>query len=241
VPLKALDGQGYLVMGTERGEVKRSSLSEFQNLRTNGLRAFDLEQNDALRWVLHTDGKQEIFLATAQGQAIRFPESELRAAGRAAGGVRGITLTGDDRVIGMEVAPPDQDMLVVSENGYGKRTPLKEYPTHHRGGKGMYTMRVTPKTGPIAAIRVVTDDDRLLIMTAGGIVIRVRVSEIRRIGRATEGVRLINLAPDDRVASIERVGAKPEADSGADVSPDGAQPELALDGGPEADGPLPED
>jgi DNA gyrase subunit A len=230
VPLRALDGKGFLVMGTERGEVKRSSLTEFQNLRTNGLRAFDIEENDALRWVLHTDGKQDIFLATAQGQAIRFPETELRAAGRAAGGVRGINVGPDDRVIGMENARPDQDMLVVSANGYGKRTPLREYPTHHRGGKGMYTMRVTPKTGKIADIKVVTDDDRLMIMTAGGIVIRVRVGEIRRIGRATEGVRLINLGPDDRVASIERVAAKEEAEDGADLGPAGSQPALVMDG-----------
>src|SRR5207248_11160772 len=116
-----------------------------------------------------------------------------------------MSLEAGDRVVGMEVARPELDLLVVAQNGYGKRTALSEYPRHHRGGKGVRTMRVTDKTGPIADLKVVEPDDRLLIITAGGIGIRTRVDEIRRIGRATEGVRVINLGPDDRVASIEPV------------------------------------
>src|SRR5439155_466339 len=132
------------------------------------------------------------------------------APGRASGGVRGMSLEPGDCVVGMEVARPDLDLLVVAQNGYGKRTALSEYPRHHRGGKGVRTMRITEKTGPIADLKVVEPDDRLLIITAGGIVIRTSVDEIRRIGRATEGVRVINLGPEDRVASIEAV-AKAEA------------------------------
>jgi DNA gyrase A subunit len=238
VPLKALDGTGYLVMGTERGEVKRSSLAEFQNLRANGLRAFDLEEEDRLRWVHRTDGSAEIIMATAEGQAIRFPEKELRAAGRGSGGVRGLTLETGDKIIGMEVVRPEDDLLVVAEHGYGKRTALREYPMHHRGGKGMLTMRVTAKTGRIADIKVVVPEDRLLIMTAGGIVIRVRVGEIRRIGRATEGVRVINVGEDDRVVSIESVALKPEDEDGNGADGHAAKPgqsQLSLDGGEPAD------
>jgi DNA gyrase subunit A len=193
-------------------------------------------------------------MATEQGQAVRLPETEVRAMGRAAGGVRGITIEAGDRVVGMEVASPENDLLVVSQNGYGKRTSVKEFPRHHRGGKGVIGMRVTSKTGPIADLKVVEPDDRLMIITAGGIVIRTRVDEIRRIGRATEGVRVINLDSEDRVASIEPVAKAdttdlPQArvdinavlqriDGGDDgeaavVGADGADPEADLE--PEAD------
>ncbi len=242
VPIKALDQQGFLVMATCNGEVKRSKLSEFQNLRANGLRAFDIEEDDRLCWVHLTEGKSDIVMATEQGQAVRFPETEVRTMGRAAGGVRGIVVERGDRVVGMEVAQPELDLLVVSQNGYGKRTPLSDYPRHHRGGKGVIAMRVTQKTGPIADLKMVEPDDRLLIITAGGIVIRTRVDEIRRIGRATEGVRVINLGSDDRVVSIEAVakaeavepGTKPRArvdvNAVAGVDGNGALPGLNGDG-----------
>jgi DNA gyrase subunit A len=214
VPTRALGQDGFLVMATCKGEIKRCRLSDFQNLRANGLRAFDIEDDDRLCWVHMTDGTNDIVMATEQGQAVRFPETEVRAMGRAAGGVRGITVERGDRVVGMEVAKPDLDLLVVSENGYGKRTLVKEFPRHHRGGKGVIGMRVTAKTGRIAGLKVVEPDDRLMIITAGGIVIRTSIDEIRRIGRATEGVRVINLDPEDRVASIEAV-AKAEASAQA--------------------------
>lgn len=212
VPIRALDQDGFMVMATANGEIKRSKLSEFQNLRANGLKSFDIEEDDQLCWVHLTSGNEEIVMATEQGQAVCFPETELRASGRASGGVRGITIETGDRVVGMEVAQPQLDLLVVSQNGYGKRTALAEYPRHHRGGKGVRTMRVTDKTGPIADLKVVEPDDRLLIITAGGIVIRTRVDEIRRIGRSTEGVRVINLGSDDRVASIEAVAKAETSD-----------------------------
>jgi DNA gyrase subunit A len=239
VPIRAMDQDGYMVMATAKGEIKRSKLSEFVNLRANGLKSFDIEEDDRLCWVHLTSGHNEIVMATEQGQAVCFPETELRASGRASGGVRGITIESGDRVVGMEVARPDLDLLVVSQNGYGKRTALAEYPRHHRGGKGVQTMRVTNKTGPIADLKVVEPDDRLLIITAGGIVIRTRVDEIRRIGRATEGVRVINLGSDDRVASIEAVakaetsarplGARVDVNAMADGQ-DGRSPLLGSDG-----------
>jgi DNA gyrase subunit A len=223
VPIRALDKIGFLVMATRKGEIKRCRLTEFQNLRTNGLRAFDIEADDDLCWVHMTDGTSDIVMATEQGQAVRFPETEVRPMGRAAGGVRGINVEPGDKVVGMEVGRPNIDLLVVSQNGYGKRTLLSEYPRHHRGGKGVIAMRVTAKTGPIADLKVVEPDDRLLIITSGGIVIRTRVEEIRRIGRATEGVRVINLGSEDRVASIEAVAkaetVNPTAGARQDTSP----------------------
>jgi DNA gyrase subunit A len=206
VPVRALDQEGlFLVMATRNGEVKRSHLSEFQNLRANGLRAFNLDEDDRLCWVHLTTGRDEVMMATRQGQAARFAETEVRPTGRGAGGMRGVRLDPGDEVVGMELARPGADLLVVGEHGYGKRTAITAYPMHHRGGKGVIAMRVTEKTGTIADMKVVDDEDRLLIITAGGIVIRCPVNEIRRIGRATEGVRVINLEPGDRVVSIERV------------------------------------
>lgn len=213
VPVASLDLDGYLVMGTKNGEIKRTALSEFKNLRQNGLRAFDIEEADRLQWVHLTDGHDDVVMATRQGQAIRFSETELRIASRASGGVRGMRLEEGDEIVGMEIGRPEWDILVVGEHGYGKRTALREFTAHHRGGKGIRCMKVTQKTGPISDFKIVSDEDRLLISTAGGIVIRFKVSDIRRIGRDTEGVRLINLEEGDRVTTIERVAKKQEGDT----------------------------
>jgi DNA gyrase subunit A len=205
VPIASLDEEAYMVMGTERGEVKRTSLSEFKNLRANGLNAFNLEDNDSLRWVHLTSGKQDVMMVTEQGQSIRFPEDNLRVASRNSGGVRGISLESDDRVIGMEIPRADEDVLVVGLQGFGKRTPVSEYSRHNRGGKGVTTMKVTTKTGPVADFKMVRPGDRLLVSTSHGIVIRVPVDDIRQIGRSTEGVRIIKLEEGDEVRAIERV------------------------------------
>jgi DNA gyrase subunit A len=209
IPVKDLQTEGYFVMGTELGEVKRTALTEFRNLRVNGLNAFDIEPNDTLRWVQLTSGRDEVLLVTQQGLSIRFPESDLRASGRGSGGVRGISVQPGDRVVGMDIARDGGDVLVVSQNGFGKRTTLDAYRGQKRGGKGIISMRVTGKTGPIADIKVVGDSDRLLVMTRNGIIIRINVNDLRRIGRATEGVKIINVHEGDIVANIERV---PEAE-----------------------------
>jgi DNA gyrase subunit A len=205
VPMASLDQEGYLVMGTERGEVKRTALEDFKNLRANGLNAFDLEPGDSLRWVHLTTGSDDVMMITEQGQAIRFPETNLRIASRNSGGVRGMSIDAGDRVVGMEIAREDEDVFVIGRNGYGKRTPVREYTRHHRGGKGMITMRVTDKTGVVVDFKIVRAGDRLLVSTAKGIVIRVPIDEIRQIGRATEGVRIIKLEEGDEVRTIERV------------------------------------
>ena len=195
-----------------RPSAARSSapeLAEFANLRNNGLIVFDIEADDALRWVAHTSGDDEAVLVTRKGMSIRFHEDAVPARGRAAGGVRGIRLSEekDDRVVGMGLVQPDLDLLVIGERGISKRTPLKEYRITGRGGMGIKTMALTDKTGDIVDALMVSAEDRLLIMTKAGITIRLRVDDIRSTGRSTQGVKAINLADDDRVASVERITA----------------------------------
>ena len=210
VPMKQYQkAEGFLLLATECGEVKRTRMAEFANLRNNGLIVFDIEENDALRWVAHTSGTDEAVLVTRKGMSIRFHEEAVPARGRAAGGVRGIRLSEekDDRVVGMGLVQPDLDLLVIGERGISKRTALKEYRITGRGGVGIKTMALTDKTGDIVDALMVSADDRLLIMTKAGITIRLRVDDIRSTGRSTQGVKAINLAEDDRVASVERITA----------------------------------
>jgi len=192
--------------------VKKTRLSEYDTRLKGGIIALTLRKGDGLEWVAETDGKRDIFLATARGQSIRFSEKEVRPMGRSAAGVRGIRLRPKDAVIGMGVARKGADLLVAAENGYGKRTDLDEYRAQSRGGIGIKTMNVTAKTGPVVGMRIVDDDDDLLIITTSGTIIRQKISEIRRIGRSTQGVRLIRLSGKDKVATIARVVRREEAE-----------------------------
>jgi|LSQX01.2.fsa_nt_gb DNA gyrase subunit A len=218
VALREMDKEGFIVMATEQGEVKKTALEMFHNLRSNGLRAFDIEEGDALKWVEISTGKNEVILVTHHGLSIRFNESDLRSAGRAAGGVRGIRLSGNDRVVGMCLVKPDADLLVATERGYGKRTPLMDYRKQTRGGKGIKTMNITDKTGKIVETAVVDDTDKIAIVTNMGILLKIRVKEIRSIGRSTQGVRLINLGAGDGVAGLARI-PKAEAPQSNDKAP----------------------
>ena len=202
VPIRDMDGEGFLVMATKLGEVKRTNIVDFHNLRTNGLRAFDIEDTDELRWVEHTTGSNDVVMVTRKGMSIRFSEGDLRIASRASGGVRGISLGADDYVVSMIIARDSCELLVVSQKGLGKRTPLKEYRAQSRGGKGIITMSVTPKGGEIVSANVVSSDDKALILTANGIGIRLRLKEVRCCGRSTMGVKMINLGEGDMVASV---------------------------------------
>lgn len=219
VPIRNLkNAEGYFFMGTVRGEIKRTRIAEFANLRANGLVTFDMNEGDQLHWVKLTDGEQNIVLTTIKGMAIRFKESDVRASGRASGGVRGIVLDGDDdRVVGMDVASDDSDLLVVGANGLGKRTPMSAYKTQGRGGKGLKTMDITARTGHLIAACVVPRDGqenlRLVIVTEHGTGIRVKVSEIKTTqSRSTQGVKLIELREGDAVKTVEYFDAskKPE-------------------------------
>ena len=210
VPIRDLRAaQGYLLMATERGEVKRTEIADYVNLRANGLITFDLEPNDALKWVKHTNGEQQVLMTTIRGMAIRFPETDVPSRGRAAGGVRGVTLDGPrDRVVAVDLAPLDSEVLVVSDHGYGKRTALAEYRIQSRGGKGIKTMDLTDKTGVLVAACVLTKesigDQRLVMVTDKGIGIRIRVGDVRvTTSRSAQGVKLIELAEGDHVKTVE--------------------------------------
>ncbi len=195
----------YLFMATKQGTVKKTKLSEYETRLKGGLIAVGLREKDELEWVAETDGKRDIILVTRKGMSIRFSEDEVRPMGRPAAGVIGIRLRKEDSVIGMGVVREGADILVASQNGYGKRTELSEYRVQSRGGIGIKTMNVTPKTGSVLGMRIVQDSDDLLIITTAGQIIRQRVGTIRRIGRSTQGVRLIRLDQGDHVANIARV------------------------------------
>jgi DNA gyrase subunit A len=221
VPMREYkDTEGYLFFATEMGEVKRTSVSEFKNLRASGLVCFDIEENDALKWVAHTNNENEIVLVTRKGMSIRFAETDVPVRGRTAGGVRGIRLSAlkGDQVVGMGLVDSVQDLLVISELGMGKRTKLKEYRAQTRGGIGLRTVSLNSKTGDLVDAKVVTSEDKLLIMTRNGVTIRINVGDIRAIGRSTSGVKMINLDSGDSVATVERVTAQKDPDELADAA-----------------------
>ncbi len=197
----------YIVMCTEKGVVKKTSLEAYSRPRTNGIIAINIREGDQLLEAKLTSGKSEIILALHSGRAIRFPEEKVRPMGRGASGVRGVTLAGpDDRVVGMVcVDDPETTILVVSEKGYGKRTALADYRITNRGGKGVKTIQITEKTGGLIAIKGVTDDDDLMIINKRGITIRMEVKNIRVMGRATQGVKLVSLSEGDEIAAVAKV------------------------------------
>ena len=198
----------YIIMGTRNGVIKKTSLRHYSRPRVNGVNAITIRDNDELLQARLTDGKAEILMATKSGRAIRFNEKLVRSMGRTAAGVKGITLSApDDAVIGMIcVSNPDEHILVVSEKGYGKRSRLEDYRVTNRGGKGVKTMKITEKTGYLIAIKNVTDEHDLMIINKSGIAIRLAVKDISVLGRATQGVRLINLdKKQDEIASVTKV------------------------------------
>ncbi|WP_262248009.1 DNA gyrase subunit A [Parapedobacter soli] len=202
----------FIIMCTKRGTIKKTSLEAYSRPRANGINAININEGDQLLEACLTDGNSEIVMALKSGRAIRFNESTVRPMGRTATGVRGITLAGpDDEVVGMiSVNNSDVTVLVVSEKGYGKRTDIEDYRVTNRGGKGVKTINVTEKTGKLVAIKGVTDNDDLMIINKSGIVIRIAVDELRVMGRATQGVRLITLNDDDEIASITKVEREEE-------------------------------
>ncbi|MCH8936669.1 MAG: DNA gyrase subunit A [Gemmatimonadetes bacterium] len=195
----------YLVFATRNGIVKKTVLSAYGNPRSTGINAINIEEGDELIDVLVTDGTNDIVLATKNGMSIRFNEKDVREMGRTAGGVRGVQLEGDDRVIGMVVLRRDATLLVVSEKGMGKRSKVSDYRVQRRGGKGIITLKRTEKTGSIVALREVLPDDELMMITRHGVIIRVPVDGIRVIGRNTQGVRVMNLDAGDTVVDVARV------------------------------------
>jgi DNA gyrase subunit A len=216
LPMREFREGRYVCFATRRGLIKKTDLMAYSNPRPSGLIAIALEDGDALIDVHETDGQREIILSTRNGQAIRFPESGVRPMGRGTYGVKGITLEDDDEVVAMAIVDPTANLLAVSTLGSGKRTEMDEYRITHRGGKGIITMRVTGKTGPVIGVLMVTDEDQLMLITSAGKVIRLRVSEVRRSGRNTQGVRLIGLDPGEQVVAIARLAERDETEPGFD-------------------------
>ena len=196
---------GYLFMATTKGTIKKTSLKDYANIRTNGLITIKLDADDELRWVRGTTGENEIIISTSAGQAVRFNENEVRPMGRAARGVRGVRLRPNDTVVGMDVVsdPQNQKLIVISTKGYGKMTAAANFPPHKRGGVGVKVAAITSKTGPIAAVHTLDPEaEEVIMMSTGGQAIRVAVKDIPTLGRATQGVRVMRLNDGDAVASI---------------------------------------
>ncbi|MDR0646612.1 MAG: DNA gyrase subunit A [Elusimicrobiota bacterium] len=201
-------GEAYLTMCTRFGTVKRCELAEFSNIRRSGIMAIGLEEGDVLVSTQLTNGKSEIVIATKQGKSIRFDETQVRAMGRQAKGVRGIRLAEGDSVVGMEHAPKDgqkPDVLSVCENGYGKRTEFVEYRAQNRGGSGVITIKTTQRNGPVLGIKLVDESKDLMVITEKGMAIRIRCEEIRSVGRNAQGVRLVKLDEGDKIARVAPV------------------------------------
>ena len=217
IPMKEYDDDKFLFMATRNGMVKKTPMMEYANVRKNGLQAIVLRENDELIEVKATDDTNDIFLVTKKGQCIRFHEKDVRVTGRVSIGVIGMKLNDDDQVVGMQMDSQGPKLLIVSENGMGKRTPIEEFTPQRRGGKGVLCYKITEKTGDIVGAKLVQDDHDLLLITTEGIVIRISVNDISVIGRNTSGVKLMNIDQDSdiMVASIAKVrddGSKSEGE-----------------------------
>jgi DNA gyrase subunit A len=201
-------------MATKKGQVKKTSLEQYSRPRTNGINGITIKDDDELLEAKLTTGNSQVMLALKSGKSIRFEESKTRPMGRGASGVRGITLSHEnDEVVGMiAVDDMESNILVVSEKGYGKRSSLEDYRITNRGGKGVKTISVTEKTGELVAIKNVTDEDDLMIINKSGLTIRMAVADLRVMGRATQGVRLINIKGKDSIAAVAKVMQEDDED-----------------------------
>jgi DNA gyrase subunit A len=200
----------YIVMGTTRGVIKKTELDAFSNPRAGGIIAIGVEEGDSVISAQISDGNGEIFIGTRLGMAIRFPESDVRSMGRSAYGVRGVSLREGDAVVAMQVLGPDGTILSVTEQGYGKRTELAEYRVQSRGGLGIINIQTSERNGHVIGVTQVTEQDELMLITQQGKILRMASRGIRVIGRATQGVRLIDIEGDDRAVSIARLAEREE-------------------------------
>ncbi|WP_282063079.1 DNA gyrase subunit A [Bacillus pumilus] len=214
IPVSEFDEDSYLFFTTRHGVSKRTTLSQFANIRNNGLIALSLRDEDELMAVRLTNGEKQIIIGTKKGMLIRFAETDVREMGRTAAGVKGITLSEDDIVVGMEILEPDANVLIVTERGYGKLTPEKEYRVQTRGGKGLKTCKITDNNGPLITVKATNAEaeEDLMIITGSGVIIRMAVSDISTTGRVTQGVRLIRLGDEEHVATVALVEQSQEDD-----------------------------
>ncbi|MBQ1228696.1 MAG: DNA gyrase subunit A, partial [Firmicutes bacterium] len=212
IPVQDFEEDKYLISVTKDGIIKKTHLSEFNTKRTTGLIAINLKDDDQLIAVRETSGTNNVVIVTKNGKCICFNEEDVRPMGRIAGGVRAIKLEADDEVVAMELVEKNQELLVVTENGYGKRTPAKEYKIQVRGGKGIltYDKAKFKKTGELVGAMVVDDDDEVLMINSDGVIIRIKASDVSRLGRATQGVRIMKVEADTNIVSIAKVVKEPE-------------------------------
>ena len=194
-------------MATKKGLVKKTHLSEFKNLRKNGLIAISLREGDELLKVKVTRGDADIVIVSEHGNAIKFNEQDVRAMGRTAAGVKSMNLRDDDIAVCMDIAVDDEDLLVISENGFGKRTPLVEYKRQNRGGVGLITYKISEKTGKVVGATVCKAEDELMLINTSGVAIRINVSDVSVTSRATMGVRLMRTSDEERIAAIAKISA----------------------------------
>jgi DNA gyrase subunit A len=238
LPIKGYQDDQYVFMATSLGTVKKTRLSDFSNPRKAGIIAVDLNENDFLVGAAITDGQHDVMLFSDAGKAVRFDENDVRPMGRTARGVRGMNLGEGHQVIAMLVAPAEaaegveaavvdangiaipSSVLTATENGYGKRTPIAEYTRHGRGTKGMIAIQTSERNGKVVAAALVSPEDQIMLITTGGILVRTRVSEIREMGRATQGVTLINVDEGTRLSGLQRI-AESDSDDDADDAEEG--------------------
>ncbi len=228
VPVSSFDNDGYFVLATKFGRIKRVDLEEFEAVRPSGLIAMSLDEGDTLNWAKHTNGDQNVILVTENGQSIRFHEKHVRVMGRGAGGVNSIRLVGEDVVVGMDVIEEDDThVLVVTRNGFGKRTPIEEYRTQGRYGQGILTLARNEKTGPVVSMHCINAKDDLLVITSGNVILRTTLEQIREIGRNTKGVKVMDLSGDDVIVGIAVMDGSSEAAPENGTVPDGG---VSVDG-----------
>jgi DNA gyrase subunit A len=208
IPIRKFEPNQYVVMMTKLGVTKRCGLDNFDNVRKSGIAAINLHKDDELIQTRLTDGTSNIFAATHLGKAIHFPEKDIRVMGRSAAGVRGMNLGNKDYIVGMEVVDKDDYLLTVTEKGCAKRTKASEYRLQSRGGKGITNIKVTDKNGPAIGMQGVRDHDDLMVMSSKGMIVRLGIKDLRDTGRATQGVRVINLKPGDKVATMTVIEAE---------------------------------
>ena len=225
----------FLMFATKNGTVKKTAMSAYDRTRRDGIIAINLRDHDELVNVRRVRPGEKVILVSTDGKAIMFPESDVRPMGRDTSGVRGITLKGDAKMLGMEITNGKGDLFVITEKGYGKRTPVAEYPEHKRGGQGVYTITMTAKKGQLAACRVVGPQHELMIVSGDGVVIRVKVNDISRLGRSTQGVKIMNVADKDSVCALARMVV---ARNTAKVDPNQATLDLAGAGASSEEDPV---
>ena len=217
ITVKEFDENNYFIMGTKKGLIKKTQMSQYASIRKNGLNAINLKDGDELIGVRMTTGESEIIIFTRNGYAIRFKETDVRPMGRTATGVRAITLRDGDITVSMDIVAEDQDVLVISENGFGKRTPISEYTAHRRGGKGIITYKITEKTGSIAGARVVKDGDEMMLINSSNVAIRLNVSGISTTSRNAMGVTLMRTEDEQKVVAIAKINCSDEVDQANEV------------------------